>query len=234
MFWLVFFAIVSADKYFLCDEKGHACKVGTTCCPRSDGGYGCCPFDSAVCCPDSDGHCCPVGYPICDIKHKKCTNHLSATHQLLNKQVALKSNGLELTEFLLGFAEGLGSEIGGELVNECSNDAIEGYSEIMDGLKYLGGETSLDQAMAYKKIGVGMKYLSQAFYECSTAYERGIAKAQNLIEKVSDSNALINTVIKNIWTKSNYIMRELNGISRNGWELRGYYTGKALNILLED
>lgn len=71
---------VQADDYYLCDPIGNACKPGDTCCYRSNHNerhsWGCCPIENAVCCNDDEGHCCPIGYPICDVEHKTCKDHM--------------------------------------------------------------------------------------------------------------------------------------------------------------
>jgi len=48
---------------------GSRCPNGATCC-RSGGGYGCCPYPSAICCSDGQ-HCCPQGYT-CDPSSGMC------------------------------------------------------------------------------------------------------------------------------------------------------------------
>ena len=53
-----------------CPGDEYSCPDGDTCCPQSDGGYGCCPLPDANCC--SDGvHCCPSGYT-CDLAAGTC------------------------------------------------------------------------------------------------------------------------------------------------------------------
>ena len=82
--YLLLLILVSAD-YYTCDSLGNACKVGTTCCKKSGGKYGCCPIKNAICCSDDEGHCCPLGFPICDVYHKQCKNHLQQVHEFLEK-----------------------------------------------------------------------------------------------------------------------------------------------------
>lgn len=40
------------------DSHRYECPSFNTCCIRSDGKYGCCPYQNAVCCADGM-HCCP-------------------------------------------------------------------------------------------------------------------------------------------------------------------------------
>ncbi|KAG0432066.1 hypothetical protein HPB47_021191 [Ixodes persulcatus] len=50
--------------------NGSACPDGSTCCLRSSGLYGCCPYPFAVCCSDHQ-HCCPEGYH-CNLSNGSC------------------------------------------------------------------------------------------------------------------------------------------------------------------
>ncbi|KAM7081819.1 LOW QUALITY PROTEIN: progranulin [Ciconia maguari] len=57
-----------------CDNKT-SCPDGSTCCPLSSGGWGCCPLEQAVCCRD-DQHCCPWGYT-CNEAAQSCEKLLA-------------------------------------------------------------------------------------------------------------------------------------------------------------
>ncbi|CAG9319792.1 unnamed protein product [Blepharisma stoltei] len=236
MFLLAFLALAQAQKYYLCDDYGHACKIGTTCCARSDGGYGCCPLSQAVCCADSDGHCCPLGYPVCDIKHKKCTNHLllGQTKEILIKEPALKSSGVEMAEFVLGFFEGLGSQIGGELVTECFNDVSSALTLITESLDSFGGVTTFDFDLAIQQLSQALTHLSHANYECSTALGPGLAKLEKFFSQISNYESLEKLVLVNALSKSNYIWREWAKIADASSENKGFYFGRGISILFED
>ena len=56
----------------VCPDGVSQCPRGMTCCIRTYGNYGCCPFSNAVCCTDPY-HCCPSGYR-CDGSNG-CTRH---------------------------------------------------------------------------------------------------------------------------------------------------------------
>lgn len=53
-----------------CDD-GSTCPDDSTCCPSSDGSFGCCPVSDATCCSD-ETHCCPPDYPVCDVSGGQC------------------------------------------------------------------------------------------------------------------------------------------------------------------
>ena len=65
------------------------CPLGTTCCPNTSGGYGCCPGLSAVCCADRV-HCCPQGYT-CDLVNNMCTRGSSSLSASMS-EIALFPN----------------------------------------------------------------------------------------------------------------------------------------------
>mmetsp|Transcript_22726 Transcript_22726/g.3739 ORF Transcript_22726/g.3739 Transcript_22726/m.3739 type:complete len:113 (-) Transcript_22726:30-368(-) len=96
------FVLAIATKYQYCSETnlGNACKLKETCCARHSidvkSAYGCCPFENGVCCGDDQGHCCPIGYPVCDVEHKKCRNHMGYLSIPMEKSVSigLVSNGI--------------------------------------------------------------------------------------------------------------------------------------------
>ena len=48
----------------ICPNGQSECPANTTCCPLTNGQWGCCPHPEAVCCPDGL-HCCPRDYK-CD------------------------------------------------------------------------------------------------------------------------------------------------------------------------
>jgi len=48
-------------KQVICPDGQSMCPDGNTCCKLASGGWGCCPYASAVCCSDGE-HCCPSGY----------------------------------------------------------------------------------------------------------------------------------------------------------------------------
>ena len=49
----------------VCPGGEEQCPNGYTCCPITNGKYGCCPFSNAVCCADKK-HCCPSGFSCSD------------------------------------------------------------------------------------------------------------------------------------------------------------------------
>mmetsp|Transcript_71888 Transcript_71888/g.83556 ORF Transcript_71888/g.83556 Transcript_71888/m.83556 type:complete len:102 (+) Transcript_71888:31-336(+) len=53
----IFFSQISAVVE--CDSE-YVCPNGCTCCRTRSGGWGCCPYSSAVCCSDGIS-CCPSG-----------------------------------------------------------------------------------------------------------------------------------------------------------------------------
>ncbi|XP_012684190.2 granulin b isoform X2 [Clupea harengus] len=61
-----------------CPGAKSACPDRTTCCLMKSGGYGCCPYPSAVCCSDQL-HCCPNN-TTCDLEHKMCASSHTQKH----------------------------------------------------------------------------------------------------------------------------------------------------------
>ena len=47
----LFFFMSYVNSAVRCAD-GTECENSQTCCPMSDGEYGCCPYTDAVCCPD--------------------------------------------------------------------------------------------------------------------------------------------------------------------------------------
>uniref|UniRef100_A0A3B1JDH6 Granulin a n=1 Tax=Astyanax mexicanus TaxID=7994 RepID=A0A3B1JDH6_ASTMX len=63
----------SADSISCVKKAGVSeCPVQTTCCPTTDGGWGCCPMPRAVCCADKV-HCCPEN-SVCHVNSSKCVS----------------------------------------------------------------------------------------------------------------------------------------------------------------
>lgn len=97
---LIILALGTEYQYCTGTTLGNACKLTETCCARNSidikQAFGCCPYENAVCCGDEDGHCCPIGYPVCDIEHKKCRNHIGYLSIPMEKSmpIGLVSNGL--------------------------------------------------------------------------------------------------------------------------------------------
>ncbi|XP_072742193.1 progranulin isoform X1 [Ciconia boyciana] len=73
-----------------CDNKT-SCPDGSTCCPLSSGGWGCCPLEQAVCC-DDHVHCCPQGYT-CDPAGGSCLQEAGGRRPWLQKTPALARGG---------------------------------------------------------------------------------------------------------------------------------------------
>ena len=73
-------SVALATEFVQCGDSQYGCKKGTTCCTSGNDHdeWLCCPFEDGVCCNDVGGHCCPIGYPVCDIKHKTCKDHLQS------------------------------------------------------------------------------------------------------------------------------------------------------------
>lgn len=71
-------APVTSVESVTCPDEQTACPSETTCCKMKTGGYGCCPYPSAVCCSDQL-HCCPNN-TTCDLKHRKCVSSHTQTH----------------------------------------------------------------------------------------------------------------------------------------------------------
>jgi hypothetical protein len=61
---------ITVEGDVTCADHRSKCPEGTTCCPLSEGVFGCCPVENAVCCEDHL-HCCP---PVtkCDTQHGQC------------------------------------------------------------------------------------------------------------------------------------------------------------------
>ena len=62
-------------KGVVCPDGKSECPSGSTCCIKSDSGYGCCPLARAVCCSDKI-HCCPDGFS-CDASNGTCVKEAS-------------------------------------------------------------------------------------------------------------------------------------------------------------
>lgn len=103
---LISLSIALATEYVQCGDSEYGCKKGTTCCTSGSESedWVCCPYEDAICCNDKGGHCCPVGYPICDVKHKKCKDHLlneAPSHTRLAAVQLLKIERREDSEYLV-------------------------------------------------------------------------------------------------------------------------------------
>ncbi len=81
----------SSVQNVVCPDLSY-CPDGNTCCPSSSGSYNCCPRPNAVCCSDMK-HCCPEGYPTCDVGSGKCYRE-DMSHPLL--QLAVRTKELKL------------------------------------------------------------------------------------------------------------------------------------------
>lgn len=62
----------------ICPDK-NVCAEETTCCQRTDGEYGCCPYPDGNCCSDKS-HCCPHGYS-CDESGTRCIRKFEIFNQ---------------------------------------------------------------------------------------------------------------------------------------------------------
>jgi len=216
-----------AGKYYLCDDKGHACKEGTTCCKRKGNDYGCCPLESAVCCADSDGHCCPLGYPICDIVHKKCTNHLS-----FSQPISLKSDALSVkdaSDFFIGLATGTGIRL--DQYSSCIGEFSIGFSLLQQALNYMQGDTALDNFIVLKKIGESLQHFSLGGFNCNGAVQGSVNVIKEFFDGSQDKSEMYWQIIQNIMVDGNLMLREADGILTSDWKEKGYKTGKLLTYI---
>lgn len=223
----LFLIVLAASKYYICDDLGHACKVGTTCCKRKGDDYGCCPLENAICCSDSDGHCCPLGYPICDVVHKRCTNHLS-----LSQPISLKSEALSLknaTDFFIGFASGTGIRL--DQYKACIGELQIGFTLLQQAINYMQGDTGLDAFIVIKKLGESFEHFSLGGFNCNGAMQSSVNVVQEFFNKSQDKYEMFWQITKNVMTNGNYMLREIDGINSADWENKGHKVGKLLTYL---
>lgn len=221
-------ALGAFAEYFTCDSLGHACLVGQSCCARSGGEYGCCPFENSVCCADSEGHCCPSGFPICDIAHKKCTNHLQYSHDLGLKSKTL--NVLNATEFIVGLASGLGLRLDEYIL--CAQQSSITVSLTTEFFKYTQGTTEFDKLMALEILGEIFQHISLIGSECGAAYKSTIKYINNLGPKNANENSLLWVLFGNFMKKGNYVYRDLSMIHGSDWRGTGYHIGKIISNMI--
>jgi hypothetical protein len=228
MIVFLMFSLV-AGEYFVCDSMGHACEVGTTCCARKNGGYGCCPMGSAVCCADSEGHCCPLGYPICDVLHKRCSNHLQLSAPLEAKKDAL--NIADVGSFLYGLASGLGIKV--SQYTTCTEQLSISISLLVQVTKYLSGGTTLDNLIVLNTLGNFLGHMSQAGYSCMEAARQSENGVEEFFKAGMDRDEMMWVVGRNVMVYGNYIEREVESIGNSDWEGKGYAFGKIATYLFQ-
>lgn len=77
----------------ICPDRQSQCPFGFTCCPKSNGDYGCCPVFNAVYC--GEDHCCPEGTK-CDLERHKCTSPDGPPspwlQQISSERISLQNN----------------------------------------------------------------------------------------------------------------------------------------------
>lgn len=224
---LILLTSLSQSKYYTCDSDGHACKVGTTCCKRKGNDYGCCPISHGICCGDDDGHCCPQGYPICDVAHKRCTNHLQ-----LSQPIHVKSESLNLkntTEFLVGLASGLGVRL--DQYASCTQELSVTLSLFQQVFKYLQGSTVLDRYILIERVGETLKHVSTAAFNCDGAFETSVNFVQEFFDGVQNKYDLAWMVLANLMNQGNFVARELDGILLASWREKGAKVGRMMNYV---
>lgn len=226
IFAMILVGLVRAE-YYTCSSAGNACKVGTTCCKRSDGKYGCCPLENGICCNDGEGHCCPYGFPVCDIPHKRCTDHLS-----MYLGEPLKSDALDYKDafqFLYGLGSGLGIRL--DQYVSCTEQLSISITLFFQASKYMTGSTTLDNLIMVELIGEGLQHLSMCTFNCMGAVQTSMNFFDEFFEEIDDNSEFMWKIIENIGIYGNYIYREYAQISEDTWEGKGYRIGKMITYL---
>jgi len=234
MFWLLI-GLVAASDYVWCDEEGHACKKGSTCCKTPSNDWACCPIEDAVCCGDEGNHCCPKGYPICDSRHGICSNHLGSYVGISTKEPALKAptqGGLHY--LVIGFIRGFGLELGFEEISECSTESLSSFYELWYSIAHFSGVTDFDKLISIEKLGKALIHLSRSMVMCEAASKQGLSKLEEFIERHKDPEKVIEEVVSNYIKRGNYITRELEQASISDSFDKGRHYGKAVAILFKE
>ena len=180
-----------------------------------------------MCCADSEGHCCPLGYPVCDIVHKQCKNHLQEPHTLLSKTKSL--NIKDTGDFIYGLAAGMGIRV--DQYVSCTQQVTIVISLLIQVQKYLEGTTSLDHLIVMQDLGEALQHLSVATYNCNGAFTTSVNFLEVFIETVSSDSERIWTVVGNLMNSGNYMFREFSQIKEADWEEKGFHIGRIISLL---
>ncbi|OMJ90966.1 hypothetical protein SteCoe_6531 [Stentor coeruleus] len=213
--------LVNAE-YYTCSSAGNACKVGTTCCKRSDGKYGCCPLENGICCKDGEGHCCPYGFPVCDIPHKRCTDHLS---KYLGSPIKIEPLDIEDS---FNFIHGLGSGIGITFDQHIS--CIENLSIlttlVLKTFDFINEDIGYDEGI-YEILEDGIKHFNQCKLDCMGIFVEGLRFLLKVFE-AKDLKSVLWEVYEKFISGGIDFVYEYEEILREKWHGRGYRLGKVL------
>lgn len=219
--------LVSAE-YYTCSSAGNACKVGTTCCKRSDGKYGCCPLENGICCKDGEGHCCPYGFPVCDIPHKRCTDHLS---QYLGSPIKIEP--LDIQESY-NFIHGLGSGFGIALDQHtlCAENLSILITLALKTLNYIDTDGRYNENI-YEMLEEGLKHLNRCRLDCMGIFEDGLIIFMDLFEDNEDITNVLWEVYERIGSivRKFDVLMEYKKILQGSWHEIGFKIGDIVKEL---
>lgn len=211
IWWSLLVSLAAAKDLFYCPDNYSACEVSNTCCARSSGDYACCPMQNAICCGDKDGHCCPAGYPVCDIPHKRCLNHLG---QAAPEDSAAPVQTLQAVQsypqLFVGFADGAGLSTAVRQAGACGYWGYDALSKLYEALRYFSANSSdFNLYYALEMLGEGLRSISEAFYNCSVVSGLPLDEYVRMYEELAaNPEILLTRALSNLWMRGNLIQRE--------------------------
>ena len=230
--------LVAGKDLFYCPDNYSACEMSNTCCARASGDYACCPMQNAICCGDSDGHCCPAGYPICDIPHKRCLNHLGAAAPTEHAPIVQSLETVQsYPQILVGFADGAGISTNVRQAGACAYYSYYAATKLMEALRYLGATSSeFNLFYAIEMLGDGIQEISEAVYSCTMAATLNLDTLKRMyMELLADPETLLIRAMGNVWMRGNLIQREWQAFLSNTDDYkRGVHFGRATHELFRE
>ena len=203
--------------------------------------WACCKYSEAVCCGNSKKNCCPVGFPICDLHHDRCTNVFGASVEALPKAAAFSvplgsSAYTSSFDVIKGFLIGLGSQLGADDVIGCFSEVYMSFTTVYDALDHAFGGDFMDLLIAGELLGEAFRHASMGYFECSSALDYDWTPLINVATKIEKyPQTYLGELLFTFWSKGNRTTSEFWSMTQawgdEDWFGVGNHAGKVINSI---